>query len=208
MAVDAETKPKEAVDQKLVKALAHPLRAHILGILNERVASPNQLSQELDEGLSQISYHIKVLRDYECIELVKTEPRRGALEHFYRGMRRAFLDDSSWEQLPPAVREGISITTLRMVAQQAMRAIEAGTYDARRDSHMSYTPVVLDEEGWKDTAAVLGKALDDVLEIQAQSAGRLAEARADGFPATVAMLGFESPTPERNQLEISSDLDG
>lgn len=208
MAIDAEIKSKEVVDQRLVKALAHPLRAHILGILNERVASPNQLSKELDEGLSQVSYHIKVLRDYECIELVKTEPRRGALEHFYRGTRRVLIEDSTWEQLSPAVREGISMVTLQMTTNHAMRAIEAGTFDARIDSHMSYTPVILDEEGWKDLAAVLGKALDDVLEIQAQSAGRLAEARADGFPATVALMSFESPSPERNQLEIADGSEG
>lgn len=53
----------------------------ILAILNERVASPNELSQQLDEGLSQVSYHVKVLVDCDCIELVRTKPRRGAVEH-------------------------------------------------------------------------------------------------------------------------------
>src|ERR1044072_255427 len=84
----SKTKIREIVDQQLVKSLAHPLRAQILAILNERVASPNELSKELGEGLSQVSYHVKVLRDYECIELVKTEPRRGAVDHYYRGMKR------------------------------------------------------------------------------------------------------------------------
>lgn len=34
-------KKSTGVDQKLVKALAHPLRVEILTILNERMASPN-----------------------------------------------------------------------------------------------------------------------------------------------------------------------
>ena len=33
------------VDPRVAKALAHPLRAHVLAILNERVASPNEMSE-------------------------------------------------------------------------------------------------------------------------------------------------------------------
>ena len=58
-------KSKRGVNQDLVKSLAHELRAEILAILNERMASPNELAKELDEGLSQVSYHVKVLKDYE-----------------------------------------------------------------------------------------------------------------------------------------------
>jgi DNA-binding transcriptional ArsR family regulator len=191
-----KTKIREIVDQQLVKALAHPLRAQILAILNERVASPNELSQELGEGLSQVSYHVKVLRDYECIELVKTEPRRGAVEHYYRGMKRSFLNDVNWDGLSPSAKEGISVAGVRMIMSEAIEALGAGTFDAREDSHLSCTPVIVDEQGWTDIAAVLATALEQVLEIQGQSAGRLAEAKQDGIPATVAILGFESSTPE------------
>lgn len=45
--------------------------------------SPNELSKGLGEGLSQVSYHVKVLKEYGCIKLKKTEPRRGAVEHYY-----------------------------------------------------------------------------------------------------------------------------
>ena len=91
---------EQGVDQRLVKALAHPLRVEILTILNERMASPNELSKELEEGLSQVSYHVKVLKDFECIEMVKTEPRRGAVEHYYRATSRAFLTDRDWTLAP------------------------------------------------------------------------------------------------------------
>jgi predicted transcriptional regulator len=71
-------KGKNRID--MVKALSHELRVEILTILNERVASPNELAKELGEGLSQVSYHVKVLRDYGTITLVKTVPRRGAVD--------------------------------------------------------------------------------------------------------------------------------
>ena len=88
------TKTNRGVNQDLVKSLAHELRAEILAILNERMASPNELAKELDEGLSQVSYHVKVLKDYGVIRLVKTEPRRGAVEHYYRATSRALPDRS------------------------------------------------------------------------------------------------------------------
>jgi DNA-binding transcriptional ArsR family regulator len=193
----SKTKIRDIVDQQLVKALAHPLRAQILAILNERVASPNELSQELGEGLSQVSYHVKVLRDYECIELVKTEPRRGAVEHYYRGMKRSFLNDVNWEGLSPSAKEGISVAGVRMIMSEAIGALGAGTFDSRDDSHLSCTPVIVDERGWGELSSVLSKALEQVLDIQAKSAGRLAESQKSGFPATVAMLGFESPSAEK-----------
>lgn len=49
-----------------------------------RGLSPNRLSATLDEPLGNISYHVKTLADCELLVLKKTEPRRGAVEHFYR----------------------------------------------------------------------------------------------------------------------------
>ena len=199
-----KAKIRELVDQQLVKALAHPLRAQILAILNERVASPNELSQELGEGLSQVSYHVKVLRDYECIELVKTEPRRGAVEHYYRGMKRSFLNDVNWEGLSPSAKEGISVAGVRMIMSEAIGALGAGTFDARDDSHLSCTPVIVDEKGWGEVSSVLASALEQILEIQSKSAARLAKSKKDGIPATIAILGFEAPAPQKKAVEEKS----
>lgn len=72
-------------------AAMNPLRRRILEYLGEHgMASPNEMSKALKEGLSQISYHVKELykptntRNPSLIEMVKTEPRRGAVEHYYR----------------------------------------------------------------------------------------------------------------------------
>src|SRR3954465_10750603 len=84
-----KTKNKqEGVEQVVAKAFAHPLRVQILIILNEKVASPNMLAQQLDQSLNLVAYHVRVLEKYDCIELVDTKQRRGATEHFYRATRR------------------------------------------------------------------------------------------------------------------------
>ena len=78
----------EIVDQQVIKALVHPIRAQALAILNERTASPNEIAKELGQGVGHVSYHINVLKKCECIELVDTAPRRGAVEHYYRATSR------------------------------------------------------------------------------------------------------------------------
>lgn len=191
--------PRGIVDRRLIKALSHPLRERILAKLNERVASPNQLAQELGEGLSQVSYHVKVLKDFECIELVRTEPRRGAVEHFYRGIRRVYFHDDEWKQLPPSLQGSISTNVLQTLVSQAVEALEAGTFDRRKDRHLSRTPVVVDEEGWWDLSSLFAETLERVLDIQAESSGRLAESGEEGIPAVTALMNFEAPSPEQKQ---------
>ena len=135
MAAKTKTKTKgkksksTGVDQRLVKALAHPLRVEILTILNERMASPNELSKELEEGLSQVSYHVKVLKDFECIEMVKTEPRRGAVEHYYRATTRAYLTDNDWRSLPDSVKPGVSSSAVQIIVNDVFDALTGGTFD-------------------------------------------------------------------------------
>lgn len=198
MAAKTKTKKKKGtgVDQRLVKALAHPLRVEILTILNERMASPNELSKELEEGLSQVSYHVKVLKDFECIEMVKTEPRRGAVEHYYRATSRAFLTDSDWQSLPESVKPGVSASSIQMIIDDVVGALTGGTFDARDDRHLSWTPGVVDEQGWEEAVDLANEALDRVLAIQAGSAKRLAKSGDEGIPATMVVMNFQGLSAE------------
>jgi DNA-binding transcriptional ArsR family regulator len=185
------------VDQRLVKALAHELRVQVLTILNERMASPNELAKDLNEGLSQVSYHVKVLKDYDCIELVKTEPRRGAVEHYYKATSRPFLTDRDWKQLPDSVRPGMSADLVQMVIDDAAASLEEGTLDARQDRHMSRSPLILDQKGWEAVNEHFNADLGFVMKVQSESATRLAKSGDEGFPVTVAMMAFEVPPSRR-----------
>jgi len=186
---------QDGVEQLVAKAFAHPLRVQILIILNERVASPNLLAQELDQSLNLVAYHVRVLEKYDCIELVDTKQRRGATEHFYRATRRQFLSDKEWSRLPEALRPGVSSAMLKAVFQDIEEAASAGTLDEVEDLHLSRTPMVVDKKGWDDVSALLAETLDRVLEIQAESSERLA-AGGDpdsGIVSKVHLLHFKSP---------------
>jgi DNA-binding transcriptional ArsR family regulator len=186
----------EAITQQLAKALAHPLRVRILSSLHKGISSPNQLAQELGEPLGNVSYHVKTLLEYDCVELVKTEPRRGAVEHFYRATERAFFSDSDWAKIPASARKGISGVVLQSIGQDATEAMVAGTFDSRDDRHVSRTPLLVDEKGWTDIASLLNETLERALQIQEESASRLADSKEKAINAKVAILHFESPSED------------
>jgi DNA-binding transcriptional ArsR family regulator len=73
-----------SIDQRLAKALSSSLRAQALNLIAEGVASPKAIAERLGLDVRGVAYHVRVLRELGCIELVETRQRRGAVEHIYR----------------------------------------------------------------------------------------------------------------------------
>ena len=191
-----KTKKKDSLEQSVAKAFAHPLRVRILTILNERVASPNLLAQELDQSLNLVAYHVRVLEKYDCIELVNTKQRRGATEHFYRATRGQFLTDSEWARLPQSLRPGMSGAMLKALFDDVEEAVVEDTFDEVEDRHLSRTPMLVDGRGWTEVSELLGKTLERLLEIQAAASQRLAGGEETGIDSKVMMMHFKSPRPD------------
>jgi len=72
-------------DNALLAALRHPLRRRILRRMADGEAvSPRELSIELRQPLSNVSYHVRVLAERGAVTLVGTTPTHGSVQHFYR----------------------------------------------------------------------------------------------------------------------------
>src|SRR5436190_4907698 len=143
------------IDQRMVKSIAHPTRMRILTLLNQKTASPVELADELGEPLGNVSYHVRILLDLESIELVDTVPRRGALEHYYRALKRPWFKAADWQQLPASARRSVSDAVLAQVWKEVNEATKHGLFDARTDRHLSRTTLVLDDRGWQEVAELL-----------------------------------------------------
>jgi DNA-binding transcriptional ArsR family regulator len=183
------------VDPRLAKALSHPMRARILTILNERVASPNEIAEMIDERLPNVSYHVRALLELGCIELVSTAQRRGAIEHYYRALTRPFFSARDWKRLPASARTAITDVGLQLIWDDTSDAIKTGTFDSRTDRHLSRTPLQLDEQGWSEITDLLRKVLGEAENIGAKSEKRLAKSNGEGIPTRLVMMHFESRTP-------------
>lgn len=183
-----------AIDTRLMKALAHPLRQQILMALNKRVASPSELAEELGEPLGNVSYHVRMLVDLDAIELVGTTPRRGALEHHYKALVRAVFDDATYSSFPTSTKRAITATNLKEIWQSVGDAADSGAFDAD-DVHVSKTPVTLDEQGRTEVSALLVETFDRVQDIQAESTARLKVESGAGEHSWLVMMHFASQRP-------------
>jgi DNA-binding transcriptional ArsR family regulator len=190
------------VDPRLIKALGHPLRQRILLVLGEGVASPSELSKQLGEPLGNVSYHVKILGECEAIELVRTMPVRGAVEHFYRATVRPHFNDEHWSKLPLATRRALFDNSLQEIWSHLVAAAEVGGLDDVQN-HITWTNLELDREAYEAMAELLTGTLERAMDLHAESAARLAELSPDereSHRTELAMMHFHrapgSPTSQ------------
>jgi DNA-binding transcriptional ArsR family regulator len=184
-------------DPRLIKALAHPLRVRILSVLETReLASPNELSEELEVSLGVVSYHVRRLHALGFLELVRRTPRRGAIEHHYRAKARPRVSDDVWAETPGIVKRAMIGATLQQITGYTNAAAAGGGFD-RAEAHLSRTVLMLDDEGWEQLAAEMVRWVDVVERIEAESQTRIertpgGEAESTAKRSAAVMMLFES----------------
>lgn len=90
---DRRGRLKTFIDRRLIKAVSHPLREHVLAVLNERVASTAKSGREIDLEVPAFYHHVEVLEELGFLERVESRRRRGAKEHFFRAKTTMFFND-------------------------------------------------------------------------------------------------------------------
>ena len=182
----------EIDDPRLVKALAHPLRIRILGILEQHSATPKELAELLDVQLENLSYHVRTLRDFGFIKLERRRMVKGAVEHRYGMVARPRITAEVWQQLPALVREALDSASLEQIWDVVTRA---ATQDkmSRPESHMARRVARLDEQGFAEMSKVVGQTVDKLLEIEKQSAQRLRKHEGPQVPTVLIAMLFDAP---------------
>lgn len=193
MSREEESAEPEVIDQRLVMAIAHPLRVKILEALTDHIASPNALAERLNASLTGVAYHTRALDRLGALELVDTARRRGAIEHFYKATPRAFVGHPEWRKVPSSLLGGVSAATLQTFLDKALAALKAGTLDGRDDTVLRWMPLSLDEEGWKEIVSIMEEATKLILAAHLRSQDRLNESGGRGaVSAVVGQAAFET----------------
>jgi DNA-binding transcriptional ArsR family regulator len=194
----------EYVDGDMAKAMAHPLRIQIIAALNKRVMSPSGFSRKYDEKVQNVSYHFRILKEYDLIEEAGTRPVRGSTEHFYRATKRVLFDGKAWEDLPLSVKKGVSGGILSDFLEAVAIAMLGETFDSSDDRMAVWLQKRLDEQGWEEAVAAERELVHKMEDIYKGSRVRLAEAGQPeaGLLGTFGVFLFESPPePDRPKDE-------
>ena len=145
-------------------------------------------------GLSQVSYHIKVLRDFAMIEQVKTEPRRGAVEHYYRATNKVFIPGWMAKAWPRSARRGIASTLLEEVETDIVESLGVDLFDDRSDCVVARDPRALDGKGREDAEEAAAEFFERYEKIGSESDKRLTNGEGDGerIQTSAVVLVFTS----------------
>jgi hypothetical protein len=206
---EAKRTQPQAHEKTLCAALRHPIRVRILEVLAERDISPIEFVRRgclppgfrFDDEKSaegHVAYHFKVLREFDCIVIVKELAVRGSVEKIHRSKMLALHTEEDFMGLSKRERIAITRSTLQMLFARADGAVHQGTFDRRPDRHLSWVPMELDDQGFKELVALQDEALERAQGIKAAAIGRH-DRNKEGddtgatFPATFAALAFESP---------------
>lgn len=197
------TVPVDITDSRIAKAYAHPLRIHILGLLDDRVASPSEIAGELNAPLTHVSYHVRQLAGLGLIKLVKTTPRRGAVEHHYTAKIRPKITDETWGQVPEVVKKNMVAGWVQQMGAHVADAVANDGFD-RDNAHMSRIPVDLDQKGWDAVAKELEKTFDRIYKIADEAKTRIKkDPSTEHWRSTTAMMLFEGPSQSAGLPEDS-----
>ncbi len=198
----------DITDPALAKALAHPLRTRILAALEGGTASPSELADELDAPLGVVSYHVRRLAALGFLKLVRSEPRRGAVEHYYSAVSRPRITSSAWGRTPQIVKDATIQAAVDQVGSYVGAAVAEGGFDAA-ESHLTRSPVTVDGKGWSALARELDAMLERIKKIEEASKRRLLKANHDGEQeATVVMMLFNSASDVPKAAAPSADHHG
>jgi len=180
-------------DPRYVKAISHPLRVRILAMLQERTASPSELSEWLGATLGTTAYHVRALHKLGLIELADETRVRGAIEHHYRAGPRPMISEDAWEKAPPIAKQAAIGSTLQVIDEYSRTSAAAGGFD-RQEAHLSRTAIELDAKGWEALNKACLKFVEQVEKIEAASKERQAKKPHEEAVGTAAVvvMAFEA----------------
>jgi DNA-binding transcriptional ArsR family regulator len=172
-------------DPRYVKAMSHPLRVRILALLDERPASPVELSGWLGSTLGTTAYHVRTLERLGLIELVAESRVRGAVEHHYRARERPSVSDAAWAAAPAIAKQAAA--SLETIDAYAKAASEAGGFDDG-DAHLTRAALHLDARGFEDVSQACLRILAQLDRIEEDATERIARNPHTGETKDVALV--------------------
>lgn len=184
--------------RRLSIVFADELRLKIITELYMREMSPKLFFEEFGGGsITRVDRHFKRLSTHHWLRLIRKESggkRRGATENFYRATELAVFDHETWSLLPYSIKVAFSWTIFKQFGERVGEAMKAGTFDARPDRHLTWTPIWLDQLGCARVIAAVDALFESLFEEQADAKLRIFKSEEKPILATVGLAAFESPT--------------
>lgn len=115
-----------------VRALGHPLRTTILGLVAERAASVAELAEATGRPKGTVAHHVAVLHDAGLLQVVRTRRVRAVEERFYGRAARTVTIAVEGHDLPTDQND-FAVAATESVAADEQRRLWSFIRHARLD---------------------------------------------------------------------------
>lgn len=182
---------------RLSKVFADEVCLQIVDEANRRAISAMQFHGDHGGDLDGIRRRIKRLAEIGWLKQVAEKTggrRRGATEKFYRATGPTiFGGGGPWSNVPDALQRTGSWRASEQLFAHVKEAMEAGTFDARKDGCLAWSLLQFDQRGWERVTTELDALLAFALEEGERAKVRIRESGEEPTATTVAFGAFESP---------------
>jgi DNA-binding transcriptional ArsR family regulator len=190
--------------QNRIKAMSHPLRAEAFRLIRDRgPLSPTEVARELEADLKDVSYHVRKLNDFNCVEEVENRQVRGAIEHFYRATDRHMVDTEEWGELAevePQMAEALTDEFMQGIVDDYSESRRASVVALDEEFWIVRNPLVLDPEGVREALEAAEAYENEITKIAARSAERRVSEGAPEVPVSSSTVLFKMPSREKKRL--------
>lgn len=190
------------------KALRHPLRVRILAACNEDEVTVEQFARRHKIPKKTAYNHFRALEKAGFLNRQEVQVR-GVRLHFYSAAQEPIITDPEFAEMSEKQRHEFSESVIRDFVARCWAALHAGTLDGRDDSHLTWLPLTLDEQGWKEATDLLTRVFEALYEIKVESQIRLRKSGETPIPTIFGLAGFEVPPslqdPRKTPPSLRSD---
>lgn len=190
----ANQKSAPAVTANLAAIAGHPTRLRAWFLLAERTMSPKEIAREIGQDVGHVAYHVRELVRYGAIELVRTEPRRGATEHWYRTVTRPDMRIEDVRKLARNQSHENAGHIVQLQVADAASSFEAEVMVERPEHALIRYPIDFDQQAFAEASELMDETLERLYEIQNACVERTTGEPADRNISAMAHLNlFEMP---------------
>ncbi|MGN6662645.1 MAG: hypothetical protein ACTHK6_00335 [Solirubrobacterales bacterium] len=188
--------------QNRMKAMVHPLRAEAFRLIRDRhPSSPKELARELEADTKDVSYHIRKLKEFNCVEEVGNRRVRGAVETFYSPTELHMIDTDEWMELvedEPEMAEFVIDDIMQSTVDDYTDSRRASVVGSDEEFFLVRNLPVLDPKGIHEALKASQKYEDEIAKIAGRSAERHAKEGTTEIPVSSAIILFKrGPRPRQ-----------
>lgn len=186
-------RPAEA----LTHSVNHWIRVEALAILHEGEFSAGEVADMIGEDVKNVRGHIRDLYDSGCIEFAGYKVVGNYRKPLYLSVVLPVVTDEVYRAMSIEERRDANGAIVQGVLAECVSSYRNGKMDNDEDLCLVWDAPDVDAQGRRELLDHLTSSWEEVREIHAKAANRMAESGEAGTATVVALLGFERGRPGR-----------